>query len=95
MMNERIRLLAEQAGFFPELNWDHTGWHAAGHNDTFEKFAELIVRECCQYLDSEAERLYALSVSEHRPNFKEDFEICAEKCYDNIQGLKEHFGVEE
>jgi hypothetical protein len=46
-MNERIRELAEQAGFFPELNWDHTGWHAAGHNNTFEKFAELIVRECC------------------------------------------------
>ena len=60
-----------------------------------EKFAELIVRECCQYLNSEAERLYALSAEEHQPNFKEDFEICAEKCYDNIQGIKEHFGVEE
>lgn len=47
-MNERIRLLAEQAGFFPELNWDHTGWHAAGHDDTFEKFAELIVQECAE-----------------------------------------------
>jgi len=46
-MNERIRELAEQAGFFPERNWDHTGWHAAGHNDTFEKFAELIIAECC------------------------------------------------
>ena len=47
-MNERIRELARDAGFFPELNWDHTGWHAAGHNDTFEKFAELIVRECAR-----------------------------------------------
>lgn len=59
------------------------------------KFAELIVQECCQYLNSEAERLYALSAEEHRPNFKEDFETCAEKCYDNIQGIKEHFGIEE
>ena len=45
-MNERIKQLAVQAGFFPERNWDHTGWHAGGHDDIFEKFAELIVREC-------------------------------------------------
>jgi hypothetical protein len=60
-----------------------------------EKFAELIVRECCQYLDNEAERLFGLSESEEDPVFQSNFEICAEKCYDNIQGLKEHFGVEE
>ena len=60
-----------------------------------EKFAELIVRECCQYLDNEAERLYALSAQESNPNFQSNFEICAEKCCDSIQGLKEHFGVEE
>ncbi len=82
-MNERIREL-----------WNQSRYPSGrGHDE--EKFAELIVRECCQYLNSEAERLYALSASEHRPNFKEDFEICAEKCYDNIQGIKEHFGVEE
>jgi hypothetical protein len=45
-MNNQIKELALQAGFFPEPNWDHTGWHAAGHNDTFEKFAELIIRKC-------------------------------------------------
>jgi hypothetical protein len=59
-----------------------------------EKFAALIVRECRKYLESEAERLYALSAQESNPNFQSNFEICAEKCYDNIQGLKEHFGVE-
>jgi hypothetical protein len=47
MNEQRIRELAKQAGFYPENNWDHTNWHAAGHNPTFEKFAELIVRECC------------------------------------------------
>ena len=47
-MNERIRELAKQAGFYPENNWDHTNWHAAGHNPTFEKFAELIVKETMQ-----------------------------------------------
>ena len=50
-MNERIKQLAKQAGFFPERNWDHTAWHAAGHNDTFEKFAELVVRECSQFVE--------------------------------------------
>jgi len=44
-MNERIRELAEQSGFHPELNWDHTDWLSAGHSPLFEKFAELIVRE--------------------------------------------------
>ena len=86
-MNKRIFELAKQAG---HLQYD-TDWGSV----SAEKFAELIVRECCNYLNTEAERLYTLSVSEHRPSFKEDFEICAEKCYDNAQGLKEHFGVEE
>lgn len=88
-MNERIKKLKAEA-LVPILKDGYTSWV---FNE--EKFAELIVQECCQYLNSEAERLYTLSASEHRPNFKEDFEICAEKCYDNIQGIKEHFGVEE
>ena len=90
-MNERISELAKQSGAWEyyEIN------EGVGEDEKhIEKFALLIIRECCQYLNSEAERLYALSASEHRPNFKEDFEICAEKCYDNIQGIKEHFGVE-
>lgn len=36
-MNERIRLIAEQAG------WDN---HHAQFDTRIEKFAELIVREC-------------------------------------------------
>jgi hypothetical protein len=91
-MNERIRELAEQNGFIH--NWQPPG----EQNDklrTLEKFAQLIVQECGKYLESEAERLYALSAQESNPNFQSNFEICAEKCYDNIQGLKEHFGVEE
>ncbi|CAB4129901.1 hypothetical protein UFOVP116_170 [uncultured Caudovirales phage] len=45
-MNKRIQQLVGQAGFHPNLNWDHTDWHAAGHSNLFEKFAVLIVREC-------------------------------------------------
>ena len=39
-MNERIELLAEQAGFIPD--------NAPGLNPVLEKFAELIVKECAE-----------------------------------------------
>jgi hypothetical protein len=50
-MNEKIKELAERAGFFPMKNWENTNWHAAGHNDIFEKFADLIIRECVGVCD--------------------------------------------
>ena len=42
-MNERIKTLAEQAGF--KVNWQHEDVQAI-KMARFEKFAELIVREC-------------------------------------------------
>ena len=47
-MNERIRLLAEQAGFNP---YNYEGANAA----LFKKFAELIVRQCIQVVDDMAD----------------------------------------
>ena len=44
-MNERIKLLAEQAGFIPD--------NAPGMNSVLEKFAELIVRECLKVMDQQ------------------------------------------
>jgi hypothetical protein len=48
-MNERIRLLAEQAGF---VLWQDESWNpgdvidwSCRYDDEFKKFAELIVRE--------------------------------------------------
>lgn len=81
-MNERIRLLAEQAGFFPDPNWDHTDWHAAGHSDLFEKFAHLIVFECVNaVMDGTKEGdHYAQLIEQH---------------FDNGDGGILHFGVEE
>jgi len=43
-MNERIRELAEQAGFNP-VNY------MGSNSILFEKFAELIVRECSQMIE--------------------------------------------
>ena len=99
-MNIRIKELAEQAwdSLIDEMG-DVISEDGSLNSDFLhtyvQRFAELIVRECGKYLESEAERLYALSAQESNPNFQSNFEICAEKCYDNIQGLKEHFGVEE
>jgi len=99
-MNTRIKQLAEQAwdNLVDEMG-DVVSEDGSLNSDFLhtyvQRFAELIVRECGKYLESEAERLYALSAQESNPNFQSNFEICAEKCYDNIQGLKEHFGVEE
>ena len=45
-MNDKIRELAEQSGFFPvpdETEWD---WEYRAENARYEKFAELIVKEC-------------------------------------------------
>ena len=96
-MNDLIKKLGLQAcdlaGEPDEIDDDKE--YFAVTKEFMEKFAELIVRECCQYLENEAERLYNLSGTENDPAFQSNFEICAEKCYDNVEGLKEHFGVEE
>ena len=97
-MNERIKELAEQAKFAMNVSNDPNSppsWWAAGHNDTFEKFAELIVKECANVLRAESERLYKLSAEEKDELFASNFEICAEKCVDNEVAIREHFGVEE
>ena len=45
-MNERIRELAEQAGLHDFV------FEAMGIDEEFEKFAELIVKECADLVDS-------------------------------------------
>ena len=44
-MNERIKQLAEEAGF--KTNWQHADVQAI-KMARFEKFAQLIVRECAK-----------------------------------------------
>ena len=45
-MNERIRELAEQSRFFPVPDETETDWEYRAENARYEKFAELIVKEC-------------------------------------------------
>ena len=53
-MNERIRLLAEQAGLrFTQLMSNPMVPVVDGKETDLEKFAELIVRECAEFVSSD------------------------------------------
>jgi len=88
-MNPRIRELAEQAGFHTELNWDHTDWHSAGHSPLFEKFAQLIVRECVQTLLDNTPEEFTNEAAEE--DWDRGYDQAMRDCVHHIQ---EHFGVE-
>ena len=75
-MNERIKLLAEQAGEYvnevytppvrsktPGKIWEdgHVDWHIQFN----QKFAELIVKECCQKLENDGMVEVAMEIKEH------------------------------
>ena len=80
-MNERIRELAEQAGYLPDS-------FGVGHWDMPEckKFAELIVRKCLNEIESQR------SNGENA----DQWTITRDLCYHNMAArLKQHFGVEE
>lgn len=95
-MNERIFELAEQAEEYATTRHPVSNIALSVNNEKFvKKFAELILKECFQYLENEEDRLWDLSEKEEDEIFQSNFEICAEKCRDVRQGLKEHFGVEE
>jgi hypothetical protein len=90
-MNERIRLLAEQAGNYvnevytppvrsktPGKIWEdgHIGW-----NEQFnEKFAELIVRECSKISEDD---------------ITDGDACCTNTAYRIARQIKRHFGVEK
>ena len=79
-MNERIQQLAEQAG------WDN---HHSKFDTRIEKFAELIVRECIDKIET-----YRIPVGNSAAG-----EMACEMTYDALKEIrdeiKQHFGVEE
>ena len=50
MMNERLKELAVQAGYYQEQDVDGSRFDAMPRQ-CFEKFAELIVKECAKIVD--------------------------------------------
>jgi hypothetical protein len=96
-MNELIQEFAEQADLFADSKLQMKGeYHPDWHDIRDKKFAELIIQECENYILSEVERLvkYQNSLTEIELRQKNDVEICIEKCYDNILGIRQHFGIE-
>ena len=80
-MNKRLKQLAEQAGF--KVNWQHEDVQAI-KMARFEKFAELIVRECvgcCEQV-----------ISDPVPESVDTWLNGGSQCIDEI---KQHFGVGE
>lgn len=73
-MNEKIKQLAEKAGFYL---WENEPWKPEGavvdwscdYDSELEKFAELIVRECIKVMyDNAIERKVGLEIDK-RPTY--------------------------
>jgi hypothetical protein len=79
-MNERIRELARRSGALPTQDCGVPQWYI--DEDEFEKFAELIVRECIEIANSKAE---GIDLARELYLYTTDIEYA----------IKEHFGVEE
>ena len=88
-MNERIRQLAEQATSIVESPPNREGWTSSYAHFDKEKFAELIVRECIDKIET-----HRIPVGNSAAG-----EMACEMTYSALMEIrdeiKEHFGVEE
>jgi hypothetical protein len=86
-MNERIKLLAEQAAHDTRAIHNNAYWRMQEMLEDItwrEKFAELIVKECIAQARSEEDRFYGLG--------EDDLALTMEHFQ---EVLKHHFGVKE
>ena len=86
-MNERIRLLAEQA----TTRIEPTATSGEGWIFDKEKFAELIVRECAELF---VDQKYMI-LNPHEPFANERVRALKEHDKDTVRKIEQHFGVEE
>ena len=93
-MNERIRLLAEQAGMVKILRQHAHEYGAGTFEDTeypeLEKFAELIVRDCAGIVED-----YGLSLVGSDENYLGETLNLSIRVQEAGNKIKKHFGVEE
>ena len=93
-MNEKFKLLAEKSGF---LLWQDESWKPEGaivdwssqYDGELERFAELIVRECIDKIET-----YRIPVGNSASG-----ELACEWTYEALKeirdDIKQHFGVEK
>ena len=79
-MNERIKELAEQAGF-QYIKDEGIGW-AGNHNSSLSKFAELIVRDCIKAVSD-----VPFAYVDYRQQIEESMQI------DCVKAIQKRFGV--
>ena len=88
-MNERIRQLAEQAGLVRRGDWGMKRWEGPRSDSIIdqdlEKFADMIVRECCHIMNTTAKK------AEESNTYMGDDVPTRVHQYT----IKQHFGVEE
>lgn len=101
-MNKQLRELAEQAGFYfydlHDIDGQDLGETIEADSWTaVDRFAELIVEDCIQFIDKEVDRLcdYQKSLPDWDGNRRDDCDLAIEKCLDIAAGLKQHFGVDK
>ncbi len=98
-MNERIKLLAEQAKKYAldaMIKITDKEQALKVYSESYDtKFAELIVKECTSVLLDEAERLLDLCSEEDNRKLADAYESGHYQCIDNIDMIETHFGVEE
>lgn len=87
-MNERLQRLASEAGHFEFNKWDYFD---------IEKFAELIVKECCSKLEEMGESWheFAKNPPDGQSHNASGALFAAYRLKeDAVDEIKEHFGVE-
>ncbi len=89
-MNERIKELAEQAGF-QYIKDEGIGW-AGNYNASLPKFADLIVRECATLAKSKSEHIEGIKTKD--PNDKLLLHSLAWQFKEFSYVIEKHFGVE-
>jgi glycerol-3-phosphate dehydrogenase len=98
-MNERIQELARQAGIL--IDWGEDikvgRWGIGGKYENMQKFAELIVRECCELLKDSGEswEQFSRNPPQGQAHNASGALFAAYRLKeDAVDMLEEHFGVE-
>ena len=86
-MNERIKLLAEQA--YDELV-EETGNIVVFDEDFQQRFAELLIKECISIVEEQKECLHEEQKYWHDRDYGYEMAV-----NDASKGIKQFFGVEE
>jgi hypothetical protein len=90
-MNERIKQLAEQAGF-QYIKDEGIGW-AGNYNASLPKFADLIVQECAALAKSKSEYIQSMETDDRGDQMQ--IRSLAWQFEEFGYKIKKHFGVEE